>query len=990
MIRNLKTYKLFFGLVLLKTLLFFLPVNSMSAVRNHYAYDTEEVLLTFRYRGIGSIYITGLYDYDADVMFLPVTELFSRMEIFFEPSPGDFTISGSFLTPNNTFRIFFNQHRVTLNRETFEFTPDDFRIGEVDFFMSPKVFEEVFGLFFTINLNLLTLSLETVHTLPVEERAERERRRRLIEAREVTRQFYPLEQDRNRRVLGVGFADYNITGNFAPASQSMNYNLIGGIEFMGGDLQGTLTGNLAGNDHQVRSSGLRWRYVVRNNPWFSAFSAGQLNTTGLQPRNIRGASISNRPVEPRRLYESYIIDGYTDPDSEVELYLNNRLIDFSRADASGYYRFEFPITYGTSRITINIYTPTGETRSVDRQLQIPFTFLPPGEAEYNIQAGLSETFLGGEDDEEKLIVQGDVAYGITSWLTAKVGSEYIQDIYDERPFFYGGLSARVFSQYLVNVDIAPDAFYRGITSVMFPSGRSLSLQYTYYDGESLFNMRGASQDVQAHVFVPFTFLDTPMGVRVGADHSIFPNSSLTRYRTDFTVRIGRMNVRMNYRDALFYSDDTFEFGQGQINGSLTYTFMRSPGLPVFVRGMFLRGNVRYRTASNQFDEVSLQLSRSIRQWGRINMNAGYDLQSRQHLIRLGFTADLTPVRATTNVDVRGDRTTVRQNFRGSLGFDRNPDRVIPTNRNQVGRAAASVILFRDINNSGTFDEGDEIIPARAVRLDRSAQMAVGRDGILRIGQLQSYFQYNLEVMRHSLPNPMLAPGRDRFSFVTDPNRYKRIEIPFYTTGVIDGTVYVLRNGEQQTQGGLRLFIKGVSLDYEDMVRNFSDGSYYAMDLPPGQYTIEVDPLQLSFLDVQMKDGPVSFEIRALSEGDFIENLDIFLSPIVDRPVVVTRGPEPDRREMEDSIAALSRKHIRLYVSAQNAYYENELEQAMEYINAALDIFDTDLAIALKGTLLYMTGRRQEGLEYWEEANRRNPDIRIPDLDLLERVIRVLQ
>jgi hypothetical protein len=33
---------------------------------------------------------------------------------------------------------------------------------------------------------------------------------------------------------------------------------------------------------------------------------------------------------------------------------------------------------------------------------------------------------------------------------------------------------------------------------------------------------------------------------------------------------------------------------------------------------------------------------------------------------------------------------------------------------------------------------------------------------------------------------MLAPALDKFSFVADPNQYKRIEIPFYRTGVAEG------------------------------------------------------------------------------------------------------------------------------------------------------------------------------------------------------------
>ena len=851
--------------------------------------QAEEVLLTFRYRGIGNVYVTGLYDYDIDRMFLPVSELFSLLQIYYEPSPGDFSLSGNFLTPDNPFSIYFANQQVVLDGTAYNFEFDDFRIGEMDYFASPRVFEEVFGMEFTVNMNTLTLSLESSHTMPVEEAAERQRARQLIEAREVTREYYPLEFDRNRRVMGIGFADYTISGSFSQDNPNMNYSLIGGAEVLGGDIQGSVIGSWSGEDHRVRTSNLRWRYVVRDKPWFSTFQAGQMSTTGLVNRSIRGASISNDPIEPRRIYESYIVDGNTEPDSEVELFLNNRLIDFRRADASGYYRFEFPLTYGTTKLTINIYTPSGEVRTIDRRVQIPFTFLPPGELAYNIQAGQTETFLGATD-EESLIVHGDVAVGVTSWLTAKVGSEYIEDHNDNNPLIYGSLSARVFSQYLLNVDIAPDAFYRGIASVMYPSGRSFSLQYTSYEDNPMYSWGGADQDVQASLFIPFNLFNTQMGFRFSGDHRMMGDNSVTRYRTDLNMRIGRMNIRGNYRDVLYYTGDDYSMGQGIITGSLTYTFMRSPGIPVLVRGMFLRGNVSYNTFSNEVEDISLQLTRSIRQTARINLQAGYDLRSEQYHVRLGFIMDLSSMRATTNVDVRDDRTSVRQNIRGSLGFDRRPDRVVTSNRNQVGRAGASVILFVDNNNSGSYDEGDEIIAANAVRLDRSAQMQVGSDGIVRISQLQSYYRYNMQIIRQALPNPMLAPAKDQFSFVADPNQYKRIEIPFYRTGIIDGTVYIMRNGEQLPQGGLRLIISGTDNDFSETIRNFSDGSYYAMDMPPGMYTIEVDPTQLDFLDAYMPGGPKTFEIRAVSEGDFIEGLELIIEPKREEEVVEEVAP----------------------------------------------------------------------------------------------------
>jgi hypothetical protein len=310
--------------------------------------------------------------------------------------------------------------------------------------------------------------------------------------------------------------------------------------------------------------------------------------------------------------------------------------------------------------------------------------------------------------------------------------------------------------------------------------------------------------------------------------------------------------------------------------AITYTIARTPGIPVYVRGMFLRGAAMYDIRHHQFTEADLQLSRTLLKTGRLNVNLAYNFIQNAWKIEVGFSIDLKFSRSITTFNSTGKESSVRQSFNGSLGVDARNAHIELSNREQVGRCAASVVLFVDNNNSGTFDKGDEKLPYKAVILDNPAVMTVGKDGVLRLSQLQSYYRYNLRVNRNAIPNPTLVPMKNEFSFITDPNQYKHIEIPFCRGGIIDGSVSVDRNNILQPQGGLRLLLKGVNLKFEETIRTFSDGGFYAMDLPPGKYTIEVDPAQLAFLKAKSRDGALQFEIKALSEGDNIEGLKIVL------------------------------------------------------------------------------------------------------------------
>jgi hypothetical protein len=64
-----------------------------------------------------------------------------------------------------------------------------------------------------------------------------------------------------------------------------------------------------GDNLYFNSNSLQWRYAILENPWISSINAGFISSNGLMSRSIIGAGISNDPIEPRRLFESYVIDG---------------------------------------------------------------------------------------------------------------------------------------------------------------------------------------------------------------------------------------------------------------------------------------------------------------------------------------------------------------------------------------------------------------------------------------------------------------------------------------------------------------------------------------------------------------------------------------------------------------------------------------------------------------------------------------------------------
>jgi hypothetical protein len=839
----------------------------------------EEILLAFHHPALENVYVNCMYSSINGQMYLPVTELFNLLEVNYQPDIINFTVKGNYLKSENPYDINLSTMNIRLGNKDYPLTPDDFRIGEMDFYLSPAIFEKVFELEFTVNINYLTLTLTTDKVLPVVEKQKRENARKKLDQQQSGKEDSPLAYNRKRKVIGGGMLDYVINTAFENNFQNVDYSISGGMEVLGGDIQGTVSGNKASDgSNNLQTNNLLWHYVVRSNPYFSRFSVGQLSTTGLQSWQIKGIAITNNPIQPRKMFNSYIIDGNTEAESEVELYLNEQLINYKRADELGYYRFDAPISYGTSRVSIKIYTPQGELKVIDREIQVPFTFLPKGVVTYNVQAGVGDnTYVSAVNHD--YVGHGDVAAGITNWLTASAGAEYTgKKLLPSNPLLYGSLSARVAKQYLMDLDFAPNSLYRFSGSVLYATNSSVNVIYTHFTSKGSLNTLNATDDISANLYLPLKLLGMSCGLRLSGEHTLLESSSSTRYTADLSARIGVFNFRLNYNDNFISKENVNYFGQGLLTTAVTYTIAHTPGIPVYVSGMFLRGQGIYDVRNNQFTEANLQLSRTLLKTGRLNITLTRNLIQNVWTVQVGLSIDLKFVRSITTFNSVGKEKSLVQSFNGSLGFDARNANIEALNRAQVGQCAASVILFIDNNNNGIYDKGDEILPYKAVSLDNPTVMNIGKDGILRLSQLQSYFKYNLKVNRTAIPDPTLVPMKDEFSFITDPNQYKNIEIPFCRGGTINGSVFVDKDNVIQPQGGLRLFLKGVDSKYEETIRTFNDGGFYAMDLPTGKYTLEVDPAQLGFLMAKPKDGALKFEIKALSDGDALEGLKIVLIP----------------------------------------------------------------------------------------------------------------
>jgi hypothetical protein len=481
-----------------------------------------------------------------------------------------------------------------------------------------------------------------------------------------------------------------------------------------------------------------------------------------------------------------------------------------------------------------------------------------------------------------LATHADISYGVSNALTVRAGADHGAVFGEKSIYPVFGLSARLFQQYLLNVDALPDRYYRANASVFYADNTSINAQYTEYNLTSPFNVRGQSRDANLNVFFPFKLGERFSGLRLTGERIWFDSGvGVSNYQVDFNTQISRIVLRMNYRGgARGIIDDPESPNQNQfglLTGALTYTVPRTPGIPVYVRGLFIRGQFRYSTLLQRPETFSVLLSQTLFKNGRFTLGFDRELGFKVSQFQVGFLYDFNSIRSSSQFTKRTQGYSLQQGLSGSLAYDPAGKGVVTSNRDQITRSGAAVRLYIDTNENGLFDKGEEIVPAKAIRLDRSANILIGSDGILRITQLQSYWKYRLDVDVTALPNPNLAPKVKSFSFVAEPNRIRQIDIPLYQTGIIEGTVFFLKNGQKLGQGGLRLeLLRGGETEPAEIIRTFSDGTFYFYGLLPGKYQLKVDAKQLEFMEVKSDPAFLEIEVKALADGDYLEGLDLVL------------------------------------------------------------------------------------------------------------------
>lgn len=831
--------------------------------------DPEMIFVNITYARLFSNTVTAYYF--NDMIFYPVAKILDELRINYEVSNGGDLVKGKFITNDLSYKIDFASLSASIGEKNISFSNTDLLKVDGKYYLLPEILENLFDMNMKMNFGNLTVTITSKAKLPVLIFNEFASGRNKL-SKDITEESAPLLYQKERSIFNLGFIDYSINGNYSRNSDPIyNYDIMTGTEILGGNLNTTLKGSINQKNDKTffenMSKSFIWNYTLNNNPYLNQINVGEMINSGLTHSKITGIRVTNTPVELRTTFDKFTITEKTIPNSDVELYLNNRLYDFKKADALGNVFFEVPITYGSNDIYLKIFSPTGEIITNEKKVLVPSGFLPAGSIDYNAAYGVT----GLSDDK---YYSADVAAGITNWLTNKIGFEKIENDLFSKPVWYNSLSARILSEYYLNVTTAPDAFYSASLNANLKSRASFEMMFTKFQENPIYNKTNLNNEIMIRGLVPFDLFGNTFITRaLVRNHNYLNNSNTLKFDIEQGLNLSGFNASVNFS----HTKNDFNTDSESVNKVSLGTYFYTSKIPLldFLKNNVINTKVDYNFSKKELEAFHTTLTSNIT--NSIKLQLGF---------RTGFTKGSTSLTAQFAFDMPFARNYVSMSnnsvstlIQGSLGLDMSDKKIEYSfhNRPQVGSSAVIFRMFHDENNNGKYDSGEEIIDDINLNLRNVGTIGKNSQNIHQAIELNPNIEYVVEINDISPKYPTLFPMNKRFSFVPSANVYKKVDIPFYRTQEVFGSVVIKRNEDEFRLGGIKVTIQNTETNEVTEIATYSDGGLYHIGLMPGKYVAFVNQAHLDNLKGVSNPGTLNFTINgsqsSMNELNFVINLD---------------------------------------------------------------------------------------------------------------------
>jgi len=817
--------------------------------------QNESFVLSIDFEKIGRKSFYSLFNETHQEIYLPVQEIFEFLKIYHVSSEQGKILNGYLNNEKNTFNIDYSKKNIHFNNQTFPVSHESLIYESGVLYVASKNLVQIMGFSITFNFRALTAQMSASFEFPLV------RFMKLENARTNLKRLngiihYDDTIARNYNLFKTGMIDWSLSS----MQGLLNENRIGigaGVELLGGEASAWLNySDVFGfNRNQQR---YYWRWVNNNSGFIRQIQVGRIYNNSISSllHPVDGVTVTNSPSTVRKSLGNYLIADHTEPDWLIELYINNILIDYTNADASGFYRFEVPITYGSTSVMLRFYGPNGEERSQERNFYMPYNFLPAGEMEYRVTGGYVLNQFHSP------FARTEVNYGITKGITLGAGIEYSGTITGNSPFIpFVTASVQPLNRMLIIGEYAHQVRTKFMLNYTLPGNSILELQHARYDKDQTAIIFNYLEENNARISVPFLSKKFSGFFRGGFRQFNYSNFSFQSAEASVSGFAGRFNANLGN----FISWTKVSSPYIYSNLSIGY---RMP------KNLILRSSIQYNFSSNQWISWKAEAEKQIFRKGLVTVGYENNLHTRYNSFNLGLRYDFSFMSAFTSTNFTNRRIISSQNARGSLAFGSGNKYIHADRQNAVGRSGVTVYPFVDINHNGKMDDNEPVAENMNVRSNGGQLIKRDKDNLLRIMGMEPFVEYSLFPDEIGFDNLSWKIKEKNILITTDPNQFKQIYIPVTPMGEVYGNVV-----DETDQGIGRILINITNSGDSLIARTLSesDGFFSYLGLSPGDYRLAVDSAQLAILN--MTADQHSFSINPSMEGDIVDAGKIILKKL---------------------------------------------------------------------------------------------------------------
>jgi hypothetical protein len=817
-------------------------------------FDLTELMVT--------VYLQGGYTFEADVLISASEELYYNIEGLFKTLEIKCNLDlnslvGFISNEKNLYEINFETKIITIGDKVINIKNGLIeRFGEK--YIKEDLISQAFGLNFVFNPRSLSVKLTANFELLFLKQIRLEKTRNNISKLQGKTITIDTILPRNYHLFKFGTVDWSLNSSQSIAKEGENNNINTTNLSIGSELLfGEANFSLNYSDQSkfdINQIQYNWRWINNDNKLIKQARFGRIGAQNIPQVNspIIGATINNNSNTVRKASGFYIITDITEPNWKVELYINDVLVDFTEADASGLYVFKVPNVFGYNTLKLKFYGPLGEERTEERTKNTPYRFTPIKTLAYSLTAGILQNTKNTY--YSRLILD----YGITNFLTITAGLEYLSAKPNNIFVPFAKISFQPTSKLILNLDYLNQENFKGLLNYYITSSTFLEIDYS--------KRKIAELNKLERIKIQ---LSTPFKTKI---ISGLTRLVLQQYRYE-KFNYNQINFTFSgfYKQLKFNSSSFANWATAntpQINSALALSYKLK-------NGMALVSSANYNVTAKKISNVRAQLQMKVLE---MNLSASYmrSFLSQSDFLTLSLTYNLPFARLGFSGNYNDQNFNFSENAQGSLVFGGDNTFVQTRNNSAMGKGGILLHPFLDVNQNGIFDKGEKKVLLSSVNVPGATVAISKKDSIVRILDLNAFISYTIEFSDTSLDYISWRFKKKTYQVMVDPNQYKQVFVPIIAVGEISGTIFLKKGKNIEGQGRVNLQIFDEKENKVAETLSEFDGYYSYLGLKTGKYTIRVDPKQLKALNYQSLPLVHEIVIKASEYGNILDNLDFNL------------------------------------------------------------------------------------------------------------------